>query len=155
MTQDQMLAIFTLAKISVDKFWKLDNGYWPEHPNYYEVRAASPWWLARTPLGLIQIGWRKRVINIDWSATSLQVIVTTDDVTKSKTNVHAWDETKAVEYLKALLAFHQAEQAVEVRHGVNCPKAAHDGTGHLHSELDDGPYDVDGVTYCGRCHTSI
>lgn len=37
-------------------------------------------------------------------------------------------------------------------HGVNCPKVAHDGVGYLHAFDDDGPYDVDGVPYCGRCH---
>ena len=37
-------------------------------------------------------------------------------------------------------------------HGVDCPKARHLGAGYLHGEDDDRPYDVDGVTYCGRCH---
>lgn len=39
-------------------------------------------------------------------------------------------------------------------HGENgrCIKVPHDGGGYLHSETDDGPYDVDGVWYCGRCH---
>ena len=38
------------------------------------------------------------------------------------------------------------------RHGVSCPKVAHIGAGYLHGPDDDRPYDVDGVTYCGRCH---
>ena len=38
------------------------------------------------------------------------------------------------------------------QHGVNCPKRAHDRGGYLHDEEDDGPYTVDGLTYCGRCH---
>lgn len=39
-------------------------------------------------------------------------------------------------------------------HGYNCPKVIHDMKrgGYLHGELDDSPYDVDGVEYCGRCH---
>ncbi len=38
-------------------------------------------------------------------------------------------------------------------HGVNCEKAPHwPGYGYLHVEDDDEPYDVDGMTYCGRCH---
>lgn len=38
-------------------------------------------------------------------------------------------------------------------HGVSCPKAEHGATGgYQHQPDDDGPYDVDGVTYCGRCH---
>ncbi len=41
-----------------------------------------------------------------------------------------------------------------VNHGVDCPKVEHgDRVGFLHHEGDDGPYLVDGVAYCGRCHT--
>lgn len=27
-----------------------------------------------------------------------------------------------------------------------------DGDGHVHRADDNGPYDVDGLVYCGRCH---
>lgn len=37
-------------------------------------------------------------------------------------------------------------------HGIDCRKVPHSGDGYLHAEDHDGPYDVDGVTYCGRCH---
>lgn len=48
------------------------------------------------------------------------------------------------------------DQACEsVKHGVNCPKMPHIGTGHLHGEYDDSPYSVDGIWYCGRCHRAI
>jgi hypothetical protein len=40
-------------------------------------------------------------------------------------------------------------------HGKNCPKVRHLGTGFLHDIDDDGPYDVDGCWYCGRCHYTI
>lgn len=41
-------------------------------------------------------------------------------------------------------------------HGINCPKVPHLGrAGLLHAENDDKPYDVDGVTYCGRCHLHL
>jgi hypothetical protein len=40
----------------------------------------------------------------------------------------------------------------EIQHGYNCVKVAHTSTGYLHDELDDRPYDVDNVRYCGRCH---
>lgn len=43
----------------------------------------------------------------------------------------------------------------QVRHGVDCRKAPHVRSGYLHDEADDSPYDVDGVLYCGRCHTAI
>lgn len=39
-----------------------------------------------------------------------------------------------------------------ITHGVTCEKSPHVGDGYLHAPADDGPYDVDGVRYCGRCH---
>ena len=42
-----------------------------------------------------------------------------------------------------------------VEHGVTCYKVNHIGTGYLHAENDDGPYDVDGCMYCGRCHYAL
>jgi hypothetical protein len=40
------------------------------------------------------------------------------------------------------------------QHGVTCRKVEHppDADGFLHAADDDGWYDVDGLTYCGRCH---
>lgn len=36
------------------------------------------------------------------------------------------------------------------------PGDAHEGRyGFLHAEDDDGPFDVDGVEYCGRCHVAL
>lgn len=40
----------------------------------------------------------------------------------------------------------------QIKHGVDCVKAPHTGEGYLHAEDDDRPYDVDGCSYCGRCH---
>ncbi len=42
-----------------------------------------------------------------------------------------------------------------VEHGRNCQKMTHLGNGYLHDADDDRPYDVDGVTYCGRCHRAL
>ncbi len=38
-----------------------------------------------------------------------------------------------------------------------CVKLKHDPgvSGYLHGDDDDGPYDVDGLAYCGRCHGYI
>ena len=44
---------------------------------------------------------------------------------------------------------------VSQNHGEGyCSKAEHvdDSPGYLHAADDDGPYDVDGVLSCGRCH---
>ncbi len=42
-----------------------------------------------------------------------------------------------------------------VEHGKTCKKAPHGAGGYLHLPEDDGPYDVDGVKYCGRCHVYL
>ena len=48
------------------------------------------------------------------------------------------------------------EEVLRVRHGINCEKIPHGlGPGFLHGALDDTPYDVDGCSYCGRCHISL
>jgi len=96
-------SILTLAGLKPIRMWELVNGYWPNSPNYDDVR--KPWWLAQTSVGLIRIGWRKRVMTIDWEATAVRFIVTDDDVTKGDTMVHAWSAAKAVEYMSNLRAF--------------------------------------------------
>lgn len=53
-------------------------------------------------------------------------------------------------------AIDSAMGAGGVQHGVNCPKVIHKARGgYLHAADDDTPYDVDGCTYCGRCHYAL
>ena len=56
------------------------------------------------PYGDIKIGWRKRVISIDWSSTkrNLLHLFKDEDVTKEPYLVHAWGTDKAVDYLKRI-----------------------------------------------------
>lgn len=102
MTEEEARAIFILAGIGVSKLHRLENKYWPEHPDYDDVRRKSPWWLVVTPFGTIELGWRKRVISINWSGTEARKIITADDLTKGETYVHAYCYAKAVEYMAAL-----------------------------------------------------
>lgn len=102
MTKEQMLALFLLAGIRVDNQDELPNEYWPRVPDYQQLRDESPWWLVHTEFGMVKIGWRKRVISIDWQRTAVRVVVTEDDVTKDDRGVHAWSYVKALEYLTAL-----------------------------------------------------
>lgn len=40
-----------------------------------------------------------------------------------------------------------------MKHGIDCQKEPHGSQGgYQHAKDDDTPYDIDGVTYCGRCH---
>lgn len=93
-------SLFLLADIEVLAHWELANNYWPTA--YVQLVLENPWWLVKTKAGLIKIGWRKRVMSIDWSDTPIRQIITEDETTKELTMVHAWSEEDALRYLKAL-----------------------------------------------------
>lgn len=41
-------------------------------------------------------------------------------------------------------------------HGIDhCQKVPHLGVGYMHAEGDNSPYQVDGISYCGRCHFAL
>lgn len=83
----------------------IPNGYCPcEH--------CAPWFRFKTHLGEITIGWRKRVINIDWSDTGqdLHLLFCSEDVTKGPHHIHAWSKEKAIDYLMRIwLTFFRRE----------------------------------------------
>lgn len=67
-----------------------------------------------------------------------------------------WERTDSERTLSnSIETLGEAMVGASVAHGKTCPKVPHFGTGHLHAEDDDKPYDVDGVSYCGRCHHAI
>jgi len=99
-TREEAESIVKLAGFAIHCTWELANGYWPDAPCYDEVR--KPWWLFMTERGPIQIGWRKRVLALDWEGSKMRRVVTADEVTKSETGVHAYSVAKAVEYLGEL-----------------------------------------------------
>jgi hypothetical protein len=70
----------------------IPNEYYPQY---------SYWYRAETDLGDIKIGWRKRVINIDWSSTkrNLEPFFSREEVTKTEYSIHAWGYAKCLEYL--------------------------------------------------------
>lgn len=81
-----------------------------EIPNEYcPCEVCGPWFIARLPAGDLKIGWRKRVINIDWSALkrsprepALSDLFEAEDVTKGSDHIHAWGKEKAITYLTKL-----------------------------------------------------
>jgi len=84
MNIEQLRALFLLSGYTVLQEHELANNYWPDCEAYAEVRRQSPWWLVQTDAGLIKVGWRKRVICIDWSPTGFALApaeVTADEVT--------------------------------------------------------------------------
>lgn len=91
----QVRAMFLLANIDVIAVEAIDN-------EYSKSEHASSWFKVQTPFGMIKLGNRKRVINIDWTDTDVRYVVTNDQVSKSNCMVHAWSVGKAVNYLTAL-----------------------------------------------------
>lgn len=108
MTEQHARAVFLLAGIPVIDCWEMVNQYWPNNEHYDEMRRKSPWWLMKTAHGLIRIGWRKRVISIEWADLPIRVdashpnAITDANVTKFETGIHAYSYGDAVNYLSRL-----------------------------------------------------
>ncbi len=95
--------LLSLAGFTVTESFKLTNQYWPACDRYREDIQDSPWWAFKTQHGVIVIGWRKRVIEIDWRFTAYRGKVTSDNVTQVDGSLaHAWSPIKAIEYLTFL-----------------------------------------------------
>ena len=66
-----------------------------------------PWFTITTSIGRFKIGWRKRVINIDWSETvstgNSSDLFKDEDVTKGHKSIHAWSMEKAKQYLAIII----------------------------------------------------
>lgn len=76
-------------------------------PNQYcPCDICGPWFLAMTEIGVIKLGWRKRVVNIDWNAIANgpdgNALFREEHVTTGPRNVHAWNYEKVTEYLRAI-----------------------------------------------------
>jgi len=86
----ELMNCIDLANIKVYEKWTLENSYSQD--------KYSPWFLLRTDIGFIKIGWCYHVINIEYD-DKLGDIATKDSVIHGKGYVHAWSYIKAVEYL--------------------------------------------------------
>ena len=88
------------------KFELLPNGYCHE-----DCCSHIPWFLFHTIDGDIIMGWRKRVISIEWQENyksfDMDELFSEEEVTKwdeaGKRGIHAWGKEKACEYLKKVL----------------------------------------------------
>lgn len=106
--EDFFEPLFKLAGIEILGHHELTNQYWPRA--YVFDILTSPWWLVKTQAGYVKIGWRKRVISIDWKETDIRMIVTEDEVTKGKDHVHAYGKEPCLTYLSALKPFLNMEK---------------------------------------------
>lgn len=89
---------------------KIKNGYGSDY--YYR---NLPWYAVTTHRGIIEIGWRKRVINIDWERSEIKAYggkLFRDEEEKTTVGgsyIHAWSYEKAKEYIDRLLAYVNTE----------------------------------------------
>ncbi len=99
-TEEHVRGLFLLASIPIKNMWETPNQYFKDLDP--AVAKTSKWFLVQTEYGIIMIGWRKRVLNIDWSGTPFRDFVTQDNVTSERTYVHAGHYDKALQYLANL-----------------------------------------------------
>lgn len=77
-------------------------------PNEYMGDDPEPWFLAETQTVTFKFGWRKRVINLDWSAWENGpdgrhfAPFRGFEVTKDKRSIHAWNGNDFKQHLRAL-----------------------------------------------------
>jgi hypothetical protein len=81
----------------------ISNKYWGE--SHYGF--TTPWLIVTTTRGPITIGWRKRVIVIDWSGSDIEnsadSLFSQEDVTRGDKMIHAYGYDKAREYISKLM----------------------------------------------------
>lgn len=87
--------------------------YVKEIPNGYHESYLKPWFEVTTKKGIIIIGWRKRVIVIDWSKSDItqkaedifgSELVDGYKPTMYDKLIHAWGYDKAKQYIQKLLS---------------------------------------------------
>lgn len=112
MDEKYLQALLTLLCLgdynAVESITAIENDYCPKSCAC-SICAGRPWRIITFKnVGPITIGWRKRVINIDWSATGWSIdkeSITSDDVTYGRDGdyIHAWGYGKAVNYLSNII----------------------------------------------------
>jgi hypothetical protein len=87
-------------------------------PNQYCSRYCcemSPWYKVTTPKGIVTLGWRKRVISIEWEprvsgCIGAETLFPGENVTKDGFLIHAYGYDKAKQYLALILAPYTPEK---------------------------------------------
>lgn len=101
LTKEEVESIFTLAKIKIFAMKQTQNGYMGDsRPDQYGERQFwHYWWFVKTKHGWIEIGWRKRVISIDWVDTHVRAVVPSphfEGRTRDNTGSHAYGVQEAI-----------------------------------------------------------
>lgn len=97
--REELLELFGDRPIFVEA---IPNGYWNNDGHFRHL----PWFIVTTSVGRIKIGWRKHVINIDWTETvgtrTAEELFPSESVTKGERMIHAYGYGKARQYVEAI-----------------------------------------------------
>ena len=110
----KLTEIYNFTHRMMDLIYKSTDYNFELLPNGYchgDCCPHIPWFLFHTVDGDIIMGWRKRVISIEWQENykpfAMEELFGNEDVTKwengGKRGIHACGENKAYEYLKKVL----------------------------------------------------
>ncbi len=109
--RQELLALFQGRDIYVEE---IENGYSINDPWY----SQFPWFKVTTNKGIITLGWRKRVISIDWDGPTMKSckelfpneevypgcsVTKCDGPNDHSGSIHAWSLEKAQEYITRIL----------------------------------------------------
>ncbi len=101
MNKKQVEAVFTLCNIEILSIYEIKNQYCGQ-----SCCQDKPWWLVQTKYGMVTIGWRKRVISIEWKLNDPLTLHGKETqpkedswVTSWENGVHAYGYAKVVEYM--------------------------------------------------------
>ena len=98
---EELTEIFKNAGFETVYVEEIDSEYCKESCCY-----RFPWIIVTTEKGRIKLGWRKRVMNLDWSDSDIEGkagdFFPQEDCTKGDKYIHCWGVEKALEYLKVL-----------------------------------------------------
>lgn len=97
----QFVKVFTAAGFGFVEPRQIQN-------EYCRCEYCAPWFAVSTQHGIIKVGWRKRVINLDYSGLKVDVpdeLFKLEDCTKWHGGIHAWGYDKLTEYLTAINRF--------------------------------------------------
>ncbi len=97
----ELTELFKSAGFETIHVETIESGYCKESCCY-----KFPWIIVTTPKGRIKLGWRKRVMNLDWSESDItamgEILFKDEKTTTGEKYIHCWSKEKAVEYLKKL-----------------------------------------------------
>lgn len=86
----------------------IPNGYSPDWAHRH-----LPWFIVTTGIGRFKVGWRKRVIHLEWTETvdtkDAEELFSGENVTMDRKMIHAWSLDKARQYIETIMASAEAQ----------------------------------------------